>query len=926
VFLSPPATANHVEGNRIGTDATGTVPLGNGTNGVTVFGTTQGNTIGGTTPGAGNIVSGNRAAGIELLGGGIGGGSNLIQGNFIGTDAAGTHALGNQVGVQIDAQAGANTIGGAAAGARNVISGNRGDGIDVAASATVIWSNFIGTNATGTAAVGNTRGVVVRASADSLLGNLISGNRGNGVELDLPGGGRSVVQGNYIGTDTNGSVALPNDGVGVAIQTSGNLIGGIFPGQGNVISGNRAAGVEIFSGTANTILGNLIGVNATGTSAVANFDGIQVDSGAGSNFVGATAASAGNVISGNTTSGILLAGGGNVVQGNLIGTDATGTSALANATGVAVTSPNNTLGGTTAGARNVISGNRFDGVEIDGAGGNVVAGNLIGTDVTGTRRLGNGQFGVSVNGTASTNNLIGGTADGARNILSGNGFGGVLLAPGAHGNRVQGNYIGTDLSGSAAIGNTGFGTGVGLTGANDNLIGGTAAGAGNVLSGNNVGVSIASSIGNQIQGNRIGTDATGSVALGNLDGIFLGTGANGNFIGGATAGAGNVISGNVNFGVVFDRNATGNQVQGNSIGTDVTGTQAVGNLIAGIQINTSNNNVIGGTDAGAGNIISGNQGDGIEINFSTGTVIQGNYIGTDATGAAALGNRRGVAVLATETTIGGTSTGAGNVISGNREAGVDLSSVNNIDILGNQIGTDASGTQALGNGSAGIFLLGGTNVRIGGTAPGAGNVISGNAGDGIFVQGSSTTGIVVQGNQIGTDVSGTLALGNVGNGVNVVGGAHANTIGGTPPGAGNVIAFNGGDGVRIDTGTGNAILRNSIFANAGLGIELLNHGNNDQPAPVLTSAVSGGGFTTIQGTFTGRPSTTYLLEFFADSNTPAQGKRFLGAVVVTTDAMGHANIVLTIGVELDPGMGVTATATDPANNTSAFSAPVVVTN
>jgi parallel beta-helix repeat protein len=299
-----------------------------------------------------------------------------------------------------------------------------------------------------------------------------------------------------------------------------------------------------------------------------------------------------------------------------------------------------------------------------------------------------------------------------------------------------------------------------------------------------------------------------------------------------------------------------------------------------------------------------------------------------------LGNRDGIFVFeATNNTIGGTVAGAGNVISGNRVNGIetgvgyfDTGAHNNL-VQGNYIGTDATGTGAVPNRQAGILISGrATNNTIGGTATGAGNLISGNQGDGIEITDSDTTGNLLQGNTIGTDVTGTLALGNGGNGVDVTAGAHDNTIGGTAPQAANVIAFNGNDGVRIDTGTGNAILRNSIFSNARLGIELVNHGNNDQSAPVLTSALSGGGLTTIQGTFTGRASTTYRVEFFADDTIPAQGKRFLGAVMVTTDATGHANVELTVGLELDPGLAVTATATDPANNTSPFSNAVVVTH
>jgi hypothetical protein len=126
-------------------------------------------------------------------------------------------------------------------------------------------------------------------------------------------------------------------------------------------------------------------------------------------------------------------------------------------------------------------------------------------------------------------------------------------------------------------------------------------------------------------------------------------------------------------------------------------------------------------------------------------------------------------------------------------------------------------------------------------------------------------------------------------------------------------------------GTGNAVLHNHIFANANLSIELLNHGNNDQAAPTLTSAVSGGDITTIQGTFTGQPSTTYTLEFFADTDNPAQGRQFLGSFTITTDSSGKANFTISLGLELMPGEWVTASATDLNNNTSAFSTGVSVT-
>jgi hypothetical protein len=233
----------------------------------------------------------------------------------------------------------------------------------------------------------------------------------------------------------------------------------------------------------------------------------------------------------------------------------------------------------------------------------------------------------------------------------------------------------------------------------------------------------------------------------------------------------------------------------------------------------------------------------------------------------------------------------------------------------------------VGNGGAGVFFLGGSNNAVGGTAAGAGNLIAGNAGDGVTIFGPSTRGNRVQGNKIGTDSTGTLGVGNGGNGVALTGGSNNNTVGGTAPGAGNTIAFNVLDGVLIDLGTGNAVLRNAIFANGGQGIELLHGGNNDQPAPVLTSASSAGGVLTVQGTFSGRPATTYTLEFYAngDPSSPGQGERFFAAVTVTTDAGGNAGFTLSLAIDVPPGAFLTATATDPNDNTSAFSQPVAVT-
>jgi titin len=437
------------------------------------------------------------------------------------------------------------------------------------------------------------------------------------------------------------------------------------------------------------------------------------------------------------------------------------------------------------------------------------------------------------------------------------------------------------------------------------------------------GIMIAGS-GNVVEGNYIGTDVTGTRRAGNSVGVMVISGSN-NRIGGTTAAQRNVISGN-DVGVEIFSSSSNNAVLGNYIGTDATGFASLGNGI-GMTIGGADN-VIGGTTAEARNVISCSTDTGLKISGAYGGAdchsnqVQGNYIGTDVTGTRALGNHEGVVIAnGVNNLIGGTDPGAGNLISGNTFRGIDVSATGNV-IQGNFIGTDVSGTVALGNTYYGVSISNGSNIVIGGTQAGAGNLISGNGWYGILV--SSGGSNLVQGNLIGTEVSGTQPLGNGRDGVQI-NRSNNNTIGGEASGAGNIIAFNGGDGVRVDCGTGNAILDNAIFANGNLGIELLNGANQNQAAPVLSSATTDGASTTVSGTLTSTPNATFTLELFtSDPADPSGRQRFLGSVVVTTDADGNASFTATFAVAIDPGKFLTTTATDSANNTSAFSAGVLV--
>ena len=403
----------------------------------------------------------------------------------------------------------------------------------------------------------------------------------------------------------------------------------------------------------------------------------------------------------------------------------------------------------------------------------------------------------------------------------------------------------------------------------------------------------------------------------------------------------NRFSGN---GIVLSGSGSGsNRIEGNYIGTNTRSTLALGNN-AGVVIGSgASSNVIGGTTPAARNIISGhiNSGGIVIGGDSDNNRIEGNYIGIDATGTADLGNRRGIRLEsgASGNVIGGTTAGARNVISENNLEGIRIigSETDNNRIEGNYIGTDATGTLDRGNGWGAVAQNGASGNVIGGTTAGARNIISGNSLAGVEFNNPGATGNLVQGNFIGTDVTGTVALGNNW-GVRILLGATDNTIGGTEEGAGNIIAFNQADGVAVEDGTttGNAILGNSIFLNGGLGIDLGDDGvtsndagdgdagpNNRQNFPVLDNVI-GGVFSSVFGMLSSTPNTSVTVQFFAndvcDPDGHGEGSLFIGSGEVTTDADGNAFFFgIAVGAT-ERRQFVTATATDPDGNTSEFSA------
>lgn len=710
----------------------------------------------------------------------------------------------------------------------------------------------------------------------------------------LLAGSSSVVQGCFIGTDTTGKIARGNSSFGIWIQSTGNLIGGSNTGDGNLISGGNDTGIYMSKGT-NLVQGNLIGVSITGTNALKNINnGIVIDACSG-NVIGGNTVPLRNVVSGNGQSGIYLNtrnASGNVIQGNYLGVGISGSMVVSNA-GDGITiygAATNTIGGVTPGTGNVISGNGLAGIafNFNTAVSNVVLGNFIGTDATGKTALGNKNAGVVLS--AAVANQIGGTTGGAANVISGNIQDGIFLKGGAAQNFIQGNLIGLSAAGTNAIPN-GF-NGISISGAVSNIVGGNISSARNVISGNTyngVGILQLNDTGNSVLGNYVGTDVTGLKSIGNtLTGIRIQGRAN--IVGGTTVGSGNVISANGQQGIyLFGTNGsvTGNVVMGNIIGLDATGASALGNIDAGVGITSAANNQIGGTSIGARNVLSGNAGEGIFIMSagSTNNVIQGNYIGTDVTGF----NGRG-----------------------NTFAGITLETTG-----GNQIG---------------------------GSGSGAGNVISGNANRGVYLLAANSN--LIQGNLIGTKADRVSAMGNVFHGIDITNAAN-NIIGGTNLGAGNVFAFAQSvyAGVRVRAGAiNNLISGNSIFSNGALGIDLGNNGvdavlncqsgvavnaaNAGQNYPVLTSAVSGNS-TLIRGTLNSVSGKTYALEFFASpagdvTSANGEGQMFLGQSKLTLGSFCSSNFAVTLPVAVPPNWVVSATATNPTNSTSEFSAWIPV--
>lgn len=433
---------NKVVNNKIGTDILGIKSIPNLV-GISIS-KSENNEIGPK-----NIISGNKDIAVLLVGKNTR--LNRIIGNLIGTDASGKKILHNDKGIVIKSIANSNQIGGTELKERNIISGNLQIGIYIeAADSNVIIGNYIGTDITGTDKVasdndslmqGNGVEFNIVAKHNRLGGlsfnerNIISGNKVYGIVYYGNCSYNPAIN-NFIGTDYTSINPLPN-ATGICFDCASNHNDVIK----NVISGNISYGLFFVTrGTYyNRMIGNMVGVDSSGTIAVPNDIGMVVSTGAAYNIIGGEKTGDRNIFSGNKLSGLMITNTlteYNIVKGNYFGTDFTGTKKIPNLYGIMLSSfpKHNSIDS------NLISGNLMTGIILnEQADSNLIINNLIGTDITSKHNLGNGSVGVYIDN-ASSSNIIG--TDTTGNIIAFNNGSGILLQHyRTKYNRISGNSI-----------------------------------------------------------------------------------------------------------------------------------------------------------------------------------------------------------------------------------------------------------------------------------------------------------------------------------------------------------------------------------------------------------------------------------------------------------------------------------------------------
>jgi hypothetical protein len=664
--------------------------------------------------------------------------------------------------------------------------------IDIAGSSNnVVSGNFLGTDATGTTAKGNWVGVWVGTSNNTIGGtnaadrNIISGNTVDGIQISgSTGGSGNVVLGNYIGLDVTGTADLGNTNQGIAIYNGGknNTIGGTANGAANVISGNNGEGVRLINSgtTGNVVLGNLIGTNAAGTAGIANNrQGVWVDAAAANNTIGGTAAGAGNTIAYNTLDGVALnstAGNGNAVLGNAIFSNG-GLGIDLNDNGVTTNDANDADTGSNGlqnypllsyaladGAHVMISGSlnsvasktyrlEFFSNTAQDASGHGEAQTYLGFANVTTDISGNATFNATFTAPVSPGAFITATATDPTNSTSEFSTNVVAISPALTVDTTSDVADGNTSSIAALLGSKGADGKISLreaiTAANN-----TADGAGGIVD----------LINFAIAGVGVQTITLTSALPTITDAVIIDASTQTGFAGtplielngnnavanafNVNGGGGSTLSGfaiNRFTGDAVVLTTGGNTITGSYIGTNAAGTAALGNGLAGISILAgSNNNAIGGTTAAERNIISGNgtaggnNANGITVRGNN-NLIEGNYIGVAADGVTVFGNvDDGVDVTgsATNNQIGGSGAGQGNIVAGSGQVGVKSQSTSS--------GTNITGNAIFSNGGAGVRIQDTSNAdRI------SQNSIYGNGSLGIDLRASGDSSPWVTPNDVG---------------------------------------------------------------------------------------------------------------------------------------------------------------------------------
>lgn len=613
----------------------------------------------------------------------------------------------------------------------------------------------------------------------------------------------------------NGTLLIEIDG---SLNTDINQWGMLFNGDtgggaGSVMRGlviNRFDGNGVMIGADDiTVAGNYIGTSADGLTDLGN-SGAGVNNGNTSHknaLIGGISAADRNIISGNEDAGSYPQDGW-IIRGNYIGVDSTGLGALGNSTigasgGLSIDNCDGVIvGGSESGAVNVISANLSHGVAPDDADDLIIQGNLIGVGRNGTTVLGNGGAGIVL--TNSLNAQIGGYNSGEANVVSNNGADGIYLGSINTGVIVQGNTVENNDQDGISVA---FGSGI--------IIGGTQTNAGNsVNNSTNNGINIFSAATDvTVQGNDLANNTQNNVNVNNVTGIV---------IGGTQTNAGNNVTNAGQDGINISNASTNVTVQGNTIDNSVGD---------GVQVDGSSA-VIGGYQAGAGNDISLSGSEGILIsNSSTSVTAQGNTVSGSTSDNVEINASSAI-------TIGGTQAGADNILESAGSIGLHITSVSsNITAQGNSV-DDSSLDGIYVNTSSNIIIQSsnvtlsaqnGISIDNSSLVQLLGNDISTSTDHGISIADSDGTVISGGASYLNGDTSADhgininnsddVSINDVDSSQNTGHGVNLSTINATTIN-GSLFSENGDLGINLVETTNTLLTTNTVVGNDGAGLAL----------------------------------------------------------------------------------------------------------